>query len=67
MAEWRPIEEAPKGPRAILGFMWIGDNPVTRVLHWDDDDGLWHSQGREYLPSHWMPLPDPPSQHQSGE
>jgi hypothetical protein len=61
MSEWQPIETAPKGGRAILGFMWIGDGPVTRVLHWDGEDEKWLSDGRQYSPTHWMPLPDPPT------
>jgi hypothetical protein len=57
--EWQPIETAPKDKGAILGFMWIGDGAVTRVLHWDEDDG-WHSDGHDYRPTHWMPLPPGP-------
>jgi hypothetical protein len=57
---WRPIETAPKSGMAILGFMWIGDSRVTRVLHWDEEDAQWHSQGQQYHPTHWMPLPEPP-------
>jgi hypothetical protein len=59
---WQPIETAPKDKRAIVGFMRVGSGNVTRVLHWDDDDATWHSDGHDYKPTHWRPLPDPPAQ-----
>jgi len=65
--KWQPIETAPKDGTPIL----VG--PTKRmgicVASYDkDDDGLhrWlvdslHGQSNIYTPTHWMPLPEPPT------
>lgn len=62
MSEWRDISDAPKDKGAILGFAWIGDSRMTRVILWDEDDGEWYCAGsaNRFHPTHWMPLPSPP-------
>lgn len=58
--EWQPIETAPKDGRNILGhdkysnvtecIRWVKNKWVTTWDHEEFDD-----------PTHWMPLPPPPS------
>lgn len=58
--EWQPIESAPKDASRIL-VNELGD--VVIAYWWA---GKWRgpcdSYGNEeiMLPSHWMPLPEPP-------
>jgi len=76
MSDWRPIETAPKdgtiidiGGRAFDGVFERWCN-----AHWEDrggEEGTWRgpwSDGYEselpddrFVPTHWMPLPAPPS------
>lgn len=65
MGEWQPIETAPKtGEEIILAhgnFVWIDS--------WQTDEGLENGGYWEecetwttpQVPSHWMPLPEPPA------
>lgn len=69
MSEWQPIETAPKDGTDI--FLWIPDGreiplpgrwePLirSRKVKWILDDGMF-LEDRYPLPTHWMPLPDPP-------
>lgn len=60
--EWQPIETAPKDYTNIL--VW-NDGGAHRdgwvsIAYWNDDG--WISPfGGEYDPTHWQPLPEPPS------
>lgn len=67
---WHPIETAPRDGRKIFGFLDYGDPAKEmRVIAWTGDsrwpwrlDGDSHSDRvREGVPTHWMPLPLPPS------
>ena len=62
--QWRPIETAPKDGTPFLGI----EHPLGHgmcVIKWCRDH--WHSTysgvatGQEY-PTHWMPLPTPPTE-----
>lgn len=65
---WRDIESAPRDgtevsvlikPKVIrLGWYFA---PSSRTEGWCDENG------RRIRPTHWMPLPTPPSRTQSGE
>ena len=77
MSEWQPIETAPKdgstilvcGPRLLHAH---GFGMAT--VHWqmDHEDGIpwWKIEDGKFgpydlrgpSPTHWMPLPDPPSE-----
>ena len=59
---WRPIETAPIGPR-ILGLVPIKNHRLIIVLL--TKGGLWLDEQLHpmpYLPTHWLPLPAPPSE-----
>ena len=71
MSEWQPIETAPKDGATILLYFpkgyWADDRDIA-IGFWSDGD--WYSgeadstpmTGFGSFPSHWMPLPEPPTQ-----
>jgi hypothetical protein len=67
MAEWQPIETAPKDGTEILAarkprqFNWWIFDVVSYA--WEDDNGHWwqHDGSRACQPTHWMHLPPPPT------
>lgn len=65
--KWMPIETAPKDGTPVLIF----DNPIVVAAYFDtapkDSGGqTWRMQGmcEWFDPSHWMPLPPPPTDEQ---
>lgn len=69
MAEWQPIETAPRDGTDIL-VVWNAGG-IQMVVGWDEDaeatiNGRWAwatLDGPNYHEnafSHWMPLPEPP-------
>ncbi len=72
MSQWKPIESAPKdGTRVLLwpgttGPNHSGDKIVFLAYWWQPHNpkspGFWVGNvGKRERPTHWMPLPDPPS------
>lgn len=75
--KWQPIETAPKDVTSIIG--WNGEYVSEMIWTYSEDDeghSGWCSSGHEYggmlyslhyvydpEPTHWMPLPEPPSQN----
>lgn len=75
MAEWMPIESAPKDGTFVIVWppTWKG---VVSCASWDDDKyakkprPYWRRAdeygcvgfSREKPPTHWMPLPEPPKE-----
>lgn len=65
MSEWMPIETAPKDGTPIL--VWNGD--YLSMSFWNKTYKQWPDltdQGSEEnafddAPTHWMPLPEPPT------
>ena len=61
MGEWQPIETAPKDGRDLLLYPSVFVGVPVHVGKFYG--GAWRMQhlamGRD--PTHWMPLPDPPS------
>lgn len=75
--EWQPIETAPKDQRILLGFSnpvftgvsaifgrWESDKFATKPRpYWTHDmerlTGITGARAKQ--PTHWMPLPVPPS------
>lgn len=74
MNEWQPIETAPK-MRTIL--LWALTD--TETGNWKMETGFWHTgydnwtwEGRQiksydHQPTHWQPLPDPPTELPGGK
>jgi hypothetical protein len=62
MSDWQPIETAPKdGTRVLIAHtnVWMAVAwfwPCN--MHWTEDTA---SGMKLNDPTHWMPLPDPPS------
>ena len=68
--EWQPIETAPKDGTVVL--VWYNNgikdhSPLSshvRKAAWIDDAEFWQIDGVggniEHIPTHWMPLPNPP-------
>lgn len=74
MSEWQPIDSAPKDQRLLL--FYPGQLGGWICGHWDDDKyaknsrPYWRNDRTIYMgvkmcrrhpPTHWMPLPPPPS------
>jgi len=62
-SQWRPIETAPKDGRGILGFVWP---EWIEGFFWNGHEWSFLSDGdipnnAEHQPTHWMPLPEPPT------
>jgi hypothetical protein len=63
--EWQPIETADK-LRTILLYseMWEWTFGATQIGRWDNSGWVFDSGMEiledEYMPTHWMPLPEPP-------
>lgn len=59
---WQPIEAAPTDQQPVLGWMpsyYQGKGGMSVILHLH---GRWmDNRAWEVKPSHWMPLPAPPS------
>jgi hypothetical protein len=76
MAEWQPIETAPKDKRSILvaGGTFETSNSMAGAYPFTGpmiasyaDNGEWrgencggHDEFYYIRPTHWMPLPNPP-------
>ena len=66
--DWQPIETAPKDGTRMLG----ASGPDVSITSWDSfrkwinesavtDDGYgWYGHD-DWTPTHWMPLPAPPT------
>jgi hypothetical protein len=65
VAEWQPIETAPKDGTRLLLFgterVFLTDRAF--VGRWDAEraGGSWVGPEWRCIPTHWMPLPEPPS------
>lgn len=59
---WQKIETAPKNQR-IIG-VWKDGKWQAAELWWDDMVEEWTHTSADYYcnPTHWMPLPPPPSE-----
>jgi hypothetical protein len=59
MNNWQPIASAPKDETRVL-LAKVG-NPSLHTAFWRG--GIWNCGGGFYFnsPTHWMPLPNPPS------
>jgi len=67
---WQPIETAPKTGKRIMGAVWCPEDNGRPgfwrqfVMFWNDVWGgepIWQFGGLREHPTHWQPLPPPPS------
>jgi len=63
MADWQPIDTAPKNGTPILAW----DGEVIAIIDWLSGFNEWSvshdAEGyawQGYTPTHWLPLPKPP-------
>ena len=78
---WQPIETAPKDGSVFLIVDMKSSRPMAYAACWwperDDlypwaifegvnTDGGLNSYSRKYPPTHWMPMPEPPSNPAGG-
>jgi hypothetical protein len=61
--KWQPISTAPKDGTNILIFE--SDEGTVRISRWRDDTIPTGWTGIERVPSHWLPLPEPPGNPKS--
>jgi hypothetical protein len=74
MSEWQPIETAPKDGRHILVYPGTYNGVTASPARWERDDGVkaprpywlrldaWSViKSRCLTPTHWMPMPEPPT------
>jgi hypothetical protein len=57
---WQPIETAPKDGSTVLGFVPAFDQQPVCLIDYSTRYSNWWFLGTECLPTHWMPLPEPP-------
>lgn len=68
MAEWMPIESAPRDGRRILGWnKWEGALVFEPYQYGSNGkfDGWrvpYDDENYAAFPTHWMPLPEPPKE-----
>jgi len=55
--DWQPIETAPKDGTTILVF----HNGSMWTVLWSDVQEWHDANDYGYTPTHWMPLPKPPT------
>ena len=65
---WRPIETAPQDGESILAICNSAYSPKANVTWWSGawtlysrPDDKWHGGVSKWWPTHWMPLPAPPT------
>ena len=62
MTDWYPIETAPKRDEGRDILVWDGFVcDVVNVGWWEGDEPVWFNGDVRVNPTHWMPLPEPPS------
>ena len=63
MSEWQPIETAPKNGTRVMVIEFNRTDPIPITATCGVQHGRWHSIPGAYAlkPTHWMPLPAPPS------
>lgn len=76
MAEWQPIETAPKDGTVVLVCnrygTWVAKHQEVYQSGYRPENpwfvmmlNMKHmSNPPNYRPTHWMPLPEPPTPHQ---
>lgn len=71
---WRPLETAPKDGSSILGVAASAYSPRAFLMWWRGDVFVSYHRPEKFVaggvsecfPTHWRPLPDPPTVPQDG-
>lgn len=58
MMEWQPMNTLPHNAERIL----VVDEDFIEIASWSDLFGLTNEFGNKIFATHWMPLPEPPTQ-----
>ena len=70
--QWEPFETAPKDGSQILAYSLEDGRMATMEWidarsAWSEDQGIWciciigaYAEDRDWNPTHWRSLPDPP-------
>jgi hypothetical protein len=60
---WEPIDTAPKDAEVLVFGIEGYPGPPDRIwiASWSIDKWVEPGDGRTIYPTHWMPLPNPPS------
>ena len=70
MTEWQPIETAPKDGTMVLSYEPRATKHKYKFMefHRTKDGGSWKNVAASgaVIPSHWMPLPEPPKEKTNG-
>ena len=67
MSEWQPIETAPKNETLlILAVEWLPGDWRIKMGGWRLDKSEWNVFGASWIPTHWMPAPEPPKGETDG-
>ena len=63
--QWQPIETAPRDGAQILAYgahQHYPEEYTTKIQWWSDGINGWGATGVSIIPTHWMPLPKPPTE-----
>lgn len=69
MADWQPIETAPRDGARILVWPTRAFGQLFIEIGLRDFDGAWFTDDASPIdppPTHWMPLPEPPAEARRG-
>ena len=61
MSEWQPIETAPKQRTPMIVVIGVYRSYTTDPWCAWWSHGKWERWPHPYAPTHWMPLPEPPT------
>jgi len=63
VSQWEPIETAPKdGTWVLIWCGWVGHPRSSAFEHGSWQNLPWIANSKDYNPTHWMPLPAPPTE-----
>lgn len=58
LLSWRPIETAKDGDWVLVHYNYHGESGHIAVKQ--RNNGQWAFPSKFHVPTHWMPLPEPP-------
>lgn len=60
--DWQPIATAPKRG-TIITFSLLENGQRVSISYWLPETQMWAHWAEGYQPTHWMPLPEPPTEY----